>query len=512
VIVRFQSGRLGAIFGLLAAVIAIIIFALGAILVRSAIERNADYQMNLRTAQTYRARLLRLQIDEESGMRGFVATGDRVFLQPYQNALRSFPPTLATLRSSTAALGLPASAIDREGALNDRWLASVARPAIAAGRARVSVAQQLQGKDLVDRFRETDSQVSSELSGASATAEDHTRHLVDDILLGSILSGLVLAGALTWLSSAQNQLGAELESQREAYLEEKRVADALQEAFIQKTLPELARADLHAVYKPAGLEAKVGGDWYDAFELSDNRILFSIGDVAGHGIEAAVVMSRVRQAVLSVGVEERDPAKVLSRANDILLLQDLTMVTAVCGMIDVAHGIVTIANAGHPPAILLHSDGSVEMLSASGPPLGALDKPSYTTASTMVEPGSMLVLYTDGLIEYGRDWEAGEARLLEAVRSVDRRGSVDPAASIMRKIFGDEPPVDDVAILTITFREASTDEAPVSADLASASARPLLDRSVRTLLESVIVAAYARSAVTQLEARSDEVEWAQRKL
>jgi serine phosphatase RsbU (regulator of sigma subunit) len=197
---------------------------------------------------------------------------------------------------------------------------------------------------------------------------------------------------------------------------------------------------------------------------------------------------------------------VLSRANEILLLQDMTMVTAVCGMIDLMNGEITIANAGHPPAILLHPDGRVEMLSASGPPLGALDRPTYATASTVVEPGSMLVLYTDGLIEYGRDWEAGEARLLEAVRSVDRRSSIDPAATIMQAIFGGDAPVDDVAILTITFRETASDDHPVSADLASASARPLLDRSARTILESVIAGAYARVALAGLESATHAVE------
>ncbi len=505
-VLKFRSGRLGALFALIAAIVVVAVFIAAAVFVRAAIEHNLAFQRDLRVAQVDRSRLLRLQLDEETGMRGYLATGSPIFLAPYTAARSGFTPTARSLEQNARALGVDLAPLRAEEALNEQWNAQVAAPSLRDRALGNTLAVQLRGKDLVDAFRSHDNAMIVELNTAADQGEARTNRLVSAILFWSIAGGVAIAAILAWLSAAQERLGGELEEQRRAYLEEKRVADALQEAFLQKTLPELAKADLHAVYMPAGLEAKVGGDWYDAFELSDNRILFSIGDVAGHGIEAAVVMSRVRQAVLSVGVEERDPASVLARANEILLLQDLTMVTAVCGMIDLGHGIITIANAGHPPAILLHADGTVEMLSASGPPLGALDRPTYATTATAVSPGSMLVLYTDGLIEYGRDWEAGEARLLEAIRSVDRQSSMDPAAAIMKAIFDGNPPVDDVAILTITFRESANDPQPVTADLASASARPLLDRSVRALLESVIPQAYARASLAQLDQRGHGVE------
>jgi serine phosphatase RsbU (regulator of sigma subunit) len=507
VVNRARSGQLGPFLGLLAAGCVLVLFVIAALLVRSAIVRNTSYQRELRAAQTDRARLLRLQIDEETGMRGYLATDSPVFLQPYNAGRTEFPLTAGTLEKSLVALGVSNAALRREESINRTWLSRIAQPAIANPAMGSTYEFQLRGKQIVDGFRVEDAQLNASIDAAADVAEEHTAQLVTAILVFSLGAGVLIAIVLSWLAYAQRRLAAELEEQREAYLEEKRVADALQEAFLQKTLPELAKADLHGVYVPAGLEAKVGGDWYDAFELSENRILFSIGDVAGHGIEAAVVMSRVRQAVLSVGVEERDPSKVLERANEILLLQDLTMVTAVCGMIDLARGAITISNAGHPPAVLLRSSGEVELLGAGGPPLGALDRPKYTTQGTIVEPGSMLVLYTDGLIEYGRDWEAGEKRLLDAIRSVDRSGTVDPAASIMKSIFGGEPPVDDVAILTIIFREAESAPQPLAADVATASARPLLDRSAKSLLESVVVAGYASVNVRRLEAALTDQEW-----
>jgi serine phosphatase RsbU (regulator of sigma subunit) len=305
---------------------------------------------------------------------------------------------------------------------------------------------------------------------------------VNQTLVGAILVGLALAALLTWLSAAARRLSAEVALQRQAYLEEKRIADALQEAFLQKSLPDVARAELHAVYVPAGRESLVGGDWYDAFELSEDRILFSIGDVAGHGIEAAVVMSRVRQALLSVGIDEPDPAAVLSRANEILLMQDATIVTAICGMIDLSHGVIRLANAGHPPALIRLANGKIETIGATGPPLGAIDRPAYAVTSAWISPGSLLVLYTDGLIEYGRDWDEGERRLLDALRAIPANVG-DPADALMHEIFGSESPFDDVAILTVSFRESVVDGGRAYTTAAD-RARPIFGRSPRALLAS----------------------------
>jgi serine phosphatase RsbU (regulator of sigma subunit) len=210
-------------------------------------------------------------------------------------------------------------------------------------------------------------------------------------------------------------------------------------------------------------------------------------------------MSRVRQAIVSVGINEPDPAVVLARANDILLLQDATMVTAVCGFIDLAQGAITYASAGHPPILLLRPDGAVDHLPAGGPPLGALDNASYESRGTLAEPKSMLVLYTDGLIEYNRDWTGGERKLEEAVRDIDIDDCSDPAAQIMQTVFEGEVPQDDVAILTVTFREAESPNAPLSADLTSSAVRPITDASVRSLLASVLPKTYAQAALVQLE-------------
>ena len=233
---------------------------------------------------------------------------------------------------------------------------------------------------------------------------------------------------------------------------EKRVADQLQEAFQQQQLPVLRNLGFSATYIPATTGA-IGGDWYDAFELPDGRIMFSIGDVAGHGVEAAVTMSRARQAILGVALGASDPGEVFARANLAFMLQDTKFATAICGYVDPATLRVTYATAGHPPAILVGLDGVARHLEYDGLPLGVAHDAEYPSFEVQVDHGAILVLYTDGLLEYDRDLLAGERRILEAVSAIALRRIDNPAAAIRDVIFSGYEPTDDVAIMTIAFAQ-----------------------------------------------------------
>lgn len=473
--------RLTAVFGFLSAIGVLAVFVVAAFSIRAALEHNQAFQTDLRLAQVDRAHLLRLQVDEESGVRGYVDTRVESFLAPYREALTAFDPTAQSLAARLGRLGIDAAPVRAEAAVNGQWLHTVADPLIRSA-SNDGIALQIRGKALVDRFRTIDDRLLLQLNLAADQAETATSRIVDEILLGALLLGLFLAALLGWLATTQQQLRNEVELQRLAYTEEKRIADALAEAFVQKRLPDVAQAELHAVYVPAGGESRVGGDWYDAFEIDDGRILFSIGDVTGHGIEAAVIMSRVRQAVLAIGVDEPDPSVVLTRVNEILLMQDATVVTAICGVIDLAQGVIRLANAGHPPAIVRFEDGELEKLGATGPPLGALDRPTYGVSSILVSTGSLLTLFTDGLVEYDRDWDAGEQRVLAALKRI-APGTVDPAAALLEEILRGEAPADDVAILTVAFRENTADGERAQASEA-VRARPIVGRSLRALLSA----------------------------
>ena len=467
-----RAGRLSSILGFLSAAAVFIAFLVAAFAVRVAIGHNDEFQRNLRLAHLDRGRMLRLQLDEETGVRGYAATRMRLFLDPFRSAARDLPSQATALSRRLADLGLDSSPVQHEVRLNQVWLRRVAAPLIRDPASSNRAEIQLLGKQLVDRYREVDASLMAEIDGAAESSQKTTARAIDITLTIAILIGVALALLLAWLSEMQRRLATDAELNRRAYLEEKRIADALQEAFLQKTLPDVPDADLHAVYVPAGRDSRVGGDWYDVFDIGDDRILFSIGDVAGHGIDAAVVMSRVRQAILSIGIDESDPANVLARTNEILFMQDTKMVTAICGMLDLSQGVVRMANAGHPPAIMLFEGERVEKISATGPALGAIEHATYTVTSVLATPGSLLTLYTDGLIEENHNLEDGERRLLEALRSIPSAGA-DPAATLLQRIFAGEAPSDDVAILTIGFH-AHGGERGTQRAYGDQQARPIL--------------------------------------
>jgi serine phosphatase RsbU (regulator of sigma subunit) len=440
---------------LLVLLIALPILAFTGFRVHDAVSKSGDYQRDIRLAQVLRARALRDQLDEETGIRGYVATADPSYLQPYARARAHFFEDFREFHDRLARLDISrvgALAAD-EAQLNATWVLNVAEPLRADPRQSQPMRDLFaRGKTIVDAFRADDSQLQQLLDNAAAAADDETQRAVGNLLffvIGMLIVIVAGAAAFGFLQARASRRSFET---RLLYLNQKRLADSLQTAFLNKMLPAPPNVGLHAMYVPALREAQVGGDWYDAFELPDKRILFSIGDVAGHGLDAAVVMSRARQAIIAAALHENDPAKVLERANDAILLQEARMVTAVCGYIDPATLDVVYATAGHPPPILARAGQPSIFLPHEGMPLGILPDAVYRTFVATASEGAVMVLYTDGVIEHKRDVIRGEERLLEATRLAVLED--DPAAAIHRYVFESSAPADDVAILTFRFKAA----------------------------------------------------------
>ena len=237
----------------------------------------------------------------------------------------------------------------------------------------------------------------------------------------------------------------------QVYAREHHVADTLQRALLPERLPVDDRLEFDAAYLPGAQEAAVGGDWYDAFRLPDGRIAFSIGDVAGHGLRAAIVMGEVRQAFRAAALNPNSPSLVLERANTIVNMRaNPVMVTAIFGIVDPRDMTVTYASAGHPAPILALADGSVTLLPKDGVPLGIVDEIGASDWTFTVPEGAQLALYTDGLIEYGRDVVTGEARLLDAARENVALGETEPASGLLKRVFENCENTDDVATLVIS--------------------------------------------------------------
>jgi len=431
----------------------------------SAVQSADAYQQHVRLAQVARSRTLRYQLDEETGLRGYLASGERVYLEPYASGLRAMPAALGRLQNTLSSLGTNEldSAAAGESRLNSLWVSTVAEPLVRSpARSPRSLELQRQGKRIMDAFRADDEQLQLVLGNAATSADRRSERALFSTLVYVLAALAAIAASFAVFGYLQARTSRRAFENRVLYENQKRIADSLQAAFLIKDLPTSPNIGLHATYIPASDEAAVGGDWYDAFELPDKRILFSIGDVAGHGLEAAVVMSRTRQSIIAAALHENDPGKVLERANESMLLQDTRMVTAICGYVDPETLEVVYATAGHPAPVLAVPGQSPAFLPYKGIPLGVIEGATYRTFMAHAFDGAVLVLYTDGVIEHKRNLFEGEARLLEAARlSV---GQENPALAIQQYVFDASPPTDDVAILTVTFKKSGV-RAPRTAQI-----------------------------------------------
>lgn len=437
-------------------VLAVLVFSLW-----REITLSSQYQRHVRQAVLARSHLLRVQIDMESGLRGYTSTGDKSFLQPYFTGLHEYASAAAELQRAVELLGNKADLLRARGAiqqqLHEEWLSSVAGPLLASPHRADALQKQLHGKALIDRFRSENYAMYSELNSIADASDraltETTRQL---LILGAIFELALLGLALaTFMADRRAVLErARAVAVEEELEEERRAADLLQRAFLQNVLPSLPEFALHGSYTPAEVKAQIGGDWYDAIALPDGRFFFSIGDVTGHGLEAAVTMSRVRQSLISSAVYQSDPGCILASANETLLLQDERVVTAICGFVDVNTLEIRYATAGHPPPVLAHPGRDPHFLPYDGLPLGVEPGTSYRTFVANGAPGTLFVLYTDGLLEHKRDILVGQARVLSAAARAAETPQNDPTALIEEAVFGGERnAADDVAILALRFQQ-----------------------------------------------------------
>ena len=243
------------------------------------------------------------------------------------------------------------------------------------------------------------------------------------------------------------------------YEREHLVASAFQRAALPARLPHVPGLTFDAVYEPAQDEALVGGDWYDALPLPDGRVMVSIGDVSGTGLAAAVRMVSLREVIRGSAQSTADPVVALDAADKTQKASapDL-LATAFVGVFDPIERTFSFASAGHPPPLLRRADGMVEELPASDLPLGLRVHGEVTPSVIEIDDDSLLVLYTDGVIEAKRDILRGLEELRRATAETDSPFS-DAAHAIFDAIF-DEDSSDDVAIMTVSFSANADDPTP----------------------------------------------------
>ena len=259
--------------------------------------------------------------------------------------------------------------------------------------------------------------------------------------------------AVAFIEDFAQHVGVTLDTTR-ALAESRRIAAVLSRGLTPPALPKLSGVELATYYRVAFEQEALGGDFYDVHG-DDAGWTAVVGDVCGKGVEASVLTGKVRQAVRTAGLVDRDPARVLGLVNRVLVADgEETFVTAVCAhgrrVGDVLH--VDVASAGHPEPLLVRADGSVEPVPARGTVLALLEETTYTSVHVELAEGETLLFYTDGVPEApGRRGRFGDDRLREVLRttgSCDARAQVESVAVALASHLGDRPH-DDIAILAV---------------------------------------------------------------
>lgn len=230
---------------------------------------------------------------------------------------------------------------------------------------------------------------------------------------------------------------------------ERFVVETLQRAMLPAALPAVAGIAFDVAYLPASADILVGGDWYDVFELPEDRLGLAVGDVAGHGLDASIVMSQLRHIIRAASRDDDDPARVLAHANRVLFTEGPTFATAFYGVLDGLTLRLAYGCAGHPPPLVVDAGGRVSALPCDGLVLGVGEGPPARTMYADVPPGGALVLYTDGVVESSRDLLTGEARLRETLEAWGRTGFLGSAAELQDAVIGTGTHSDDAAMLVV---------------------------------------------------------------
>ena len=249
--------------------------------------------------------------------------------------------------------------------------------------------------------------------------------------------------------------------------EDRAAALALQRSLVPSALPAVRGVEVAARYAPGS--GQVGGDWYDVFVLPSGELALVVGDVAGSGLAAAVIMGRIRSALRAYALEFPGPADVLGKLDRKMQYfeKDDIMATVSYAVLDPDSGQLRISSAGHLPPVIAASGehGGVAQI-AVDPPIGVADAPTRQVNTLALAPGAVLCMFTDGLVER-RDEpiDDGITRLCQAVTPGPPE---DVCAAVLQALVGRQSPGDDIALLVLRWLPGE----PPAADMPARGERP----------------------------------------
>ncbi|MGO9906588.1 MAG: PP2C family protein-serine/threonine phosphatase [Solirubrobacteraceae bacterium] len=404
-----------------------------------------------------------LVLDAETGVRGYVITGRQLFLAPEHNAQSQLPAATAALQRAAAAdqgafETQTASLIDSVRSYMADYVPAVIQDVTVNPNAARSLATTAEGKRLVDGIRAQTTGLEQRISSQQAARQRAARGSANTavavgvvVLIALTALTVALASILGWLLIGRERARERTEK---LYRASEQTALTLQQSLLPADLPDLPSCELAIRFAPAGAGELVGGDFYDVFAVGADRWAVVIGDVCGKGPQAAAVTAMARWTYRSFATAAAPPADVLRRLNDAMLRQGLEgrFITLAYALLDVRadEARVTVACAGHPPAIVVSPRGEPERVEAFGDLLGVWPDVRLQQVELELRPGEALVLYTDGVTDQGPGLERSAEQLL---RRPGSERSADALADALLDDAGQPAGVvrDDVAIVAVRY-------------------------------------------------------------
>jgi len=295
--------------------------------------------------------------------------------------------------------------------------------------------------------------------------------LVHGGVLGVLHAGTLRDRVFTMDDAALLQLAADraaIAVQSLRAREDHAAALALQRSLVPSALPEVAEVEVAARYVPGS--GHVGGDWYDVFVLPSGKLALVVGDVAGSGLAAAVIMGRIRSALRAYALEFPGPADVLRKLDrKIQYFEESEVMATVCyAVLDPDSGCLAISSAGHLPPVIAAPGQHTAMAQIAVDPAIGISDPSRRQVTTLaLVPGAVLCLYTDGLVE--RRDEPIDDGITRLCKAVTPGPPEDVCVCAMQTLVGHQSPADDIALLVLRRLLAGAGQAAPINDRAAAA-------------------------------------------
>ncbi len=448
--------------------IALVVSVVGSIVTYARVNSAYVRQNAIVQAEGQLESLLRSQLDEETAIRGFLASGLRLYLKPYYKAEPNFEVHVNQLQSFLETAHLEESYqilfdLRRSHAL---WEKEVAQPLIAHPTAPGEMERLDKGRLLVDQMRRDVDQLTVLLDAQSEAAADAVKSL--------LLRAATLTAALMLLFGTSAIIADLVRSRTQAALERERiVGDTLQRAFLSgwDVCPSL---EVGTAYVSAARDVAVGGDLFDVHRIDEHRCLLVVADVSGKGLDAAVDTAFVKYSLRSLVEDYDDPTTILRKFNTSFIKSirdDSSFVSLFAGVIDCRARVLRYASAGHSP-VYLRRGLDVRQLPVTGPLIGLRREDEFQSIEETLVPHDILILATDGFTE-ARDTagimidDAGAMRIIRDAPKAPQKLADFIVAEVTRSSGGRI--ADDLALLVVEL-EPGDGHSPAMPTGASAQA------------------------------------------